>query len=179
MMSVRTVARFAVLLVAWLAAATPAAAQPYAGQQSRLIKALSPEEITGYLTGAGMGLAKPAELNHHPGPKHVLELADQLQLTPEQREATQHSYDLMHVRATALGRQIVVCEAALDSAFAAGGVDPAQLEQRLQQIAALQGQLRTAHLRAHLDMRALLSAEQIARYDELRGYSAAPAPAAP
>src|SRR5438876_506210 len=64
------------------------AARPYAGQQSREIKALSPEEIGQYLSGAGMGYAKPAELNGYPGPMHVLENADGLALTPEQRKQT-------------------------------------------------------------------------------------------
>jgi len=50
---------------------------PYAGQENRTIKALSQGEIKNFLSGAGMGFAKAAELNHYPGPKHVLELADQ------------------------------------------------------------------------------------------------------
>jgi hypothetical protein len=37
------------------------AAGDYAGRQSRHIKALSEEEVKGYLSGAGMGLAKAAE----------------------------------------------------------------------------------------------------------------------
>lgn len=35
---------------------------PYAGQEKREIKALSSEDINGYLTGHGMGFAKAAEL---------------------------------------------------------------------------------------------------------------------
>jgi len=50
---------------------------PYAGQEKRSIKALSQAQIENFLSGAGMGFAKAAELNHYPGPKHVLELADQ------------------------------------------------------------------------------------------------------
>ncbi|MDE0941013.1 MAG: hypothetical protein OSB58_01080 [Alphaproteobacteria bacterium] len=38
--------------------------QPYSGQQSRDIKALSQEQIDGYLNVSGMGFAKSAELNH-------------------------------------------------------------------------------------------------------------------
>ena len=41
-------------------------------------------------------------------------------------------------------------------------------------IATLQGELRAIHLRAHLATRAIRSAAQVARYDELRGYTAAP-----
>lgn len=48
--------------------------QPYAGQETREIKALSPDEVAAHLEGRGMGFAKAAELNHYPGPKHVLDL---------------------------------------------------------------------------------------------------------
>lgn len=51
-------------------------ASPDAGQQHRQIKALSADEIQNYLAGKGAGMAKAAELNHYPGPTHVLELAD-------------------------------------------------------------------------------------------------------
>ena len=44
------------------------AQSPYAGQESREIKSLSPAEVDGYLAGAGMGFAKAAELNGYPGP---------------------------------------------------------------------------------------------------------------
>jgi hypothetical protein len=59
-------------------------ANPYAGQQTRSIKALSPEDIDGLRKGAGMGLAKAAELNGYPGPLHVLALTTELRLTPDQ-----------------------------------------------------------------------------------------------
>ena len=63
--------------VALLLAAPIAPAQQhggYAGQQSREIKALSAQETADLLAGRGMGLARTAELNGHPGPMHVLEL---------------------------------------------------------------------------------------------------------
>ena len=50
------------------AAAAQAQHQPYAGQQQRDLKALSADEVKQYLEGAGLGYAKPAELNHYPGP---------------------------------------------------------------------------------------------------------------
>jgi hypothetical protein len=62
------------------------AATPYAGQQTRTIKALSPEDIAGLLEGEGMGMAKAAELNDYPDPVHVLALARELDLTASQRE---------------------------------------------------------------------------------------------
>ena len=76
--------------LALLAASAPVNSQsPYVGQESREIKALSPQEISDYLSGKGMGLAKAAELNGYPGPAHVLELAAQLDLTPVQKPRPQ------------------------------------------------------------------------------------------
>jgi hypothetical protein len=72
---------------------------PYAGQEQREIKALSAEEIEGYLSGSGMGLAKATELNHYPGPRHVLDLVVPLQLSEEQRQQTQAIFEAMRTEA--------------------------------------------------------------------------------
>src|SRR5213082_2691255 len=69
---------------------------PYAGQQSREIKALSPAEIVDLEAGRGMGMAKAAELNHYPGPAHVIELTDRLGLNPEQRAAIEAIFARMN-----------------------------------------------------------------------------------
>jgi hypothetical protein len=37
-------------------------------------------------------------------------------------------------------------------------------------IAELQGELRFTHLNAHLETKKILSPQQVAKYDELRGY---------
>lgn len=145
----------------------------YAGEERRAIKSLSTEEIEQLLQGHGMGLAKAAELNHYPGPRHVLELGVQLELTPEQTAATQAAFTRMREEAMPLGRQIVERERALDAMFAKGDIDAARLRAATSEIARLQGNLRAAHLAAHLEMRRLLSPPQIKKYDELRGYAGA------
>lgn len=58
------------------------------------IKALPSEQINAYLTGEGMGLAKVTELNHYPGPKHVLDLAEQLKPEQKQIDSTQKIIDM-------------------------------------------------------------------------------------
>jgi hypothetical protein len=143
---------------------------PYAGQEKREIKALSLEDIEGLLEGHGMGLAKPAELNHYPGPKHVLELAKGLHLSKDQLESTREIYDAMHKEAVWLGRKIVERERSLDNLFANHKIDQKSLSDMSIEIGKLQGQLRAVHLKAHLEMKTILSSQQIDRYDELRGY---------
>ena len=143
---------------------------PYSGQEDRAIKALSKEEVDGYLSGDGMGLAKAAELNHYPGPKHVLELAKQLNLSDEQRTTTQTIFDRMKSNAVSLGKQLVERERLLDSRFANGTISNDELDQLLAEISELQGKVRAVHLGAHLAEKLLLTPDQISRYDTLRGY---------
>jgi Spy/CpxP family protein refolding chaperone len=144
---------------------------PYAGQEQREITVLSAEEVQGYLSGSGMGLAKVAELHHYPGPRHVLDLAEPLQLSQEQRQKTQSILEEMRTEAVRLGTHLLEKERQLDTLFAAGTITEAQVEQLVTEIATMQGQLRIVHLRAHLAQRTLLTPEQVRRYDTLRGYN--------
>lgn len=148
-----------------------AGAGGYAGQERREIKALSAEETEQLLTGQGMGLARAAELNSYPGPRHVLDLADKLNLSAAQRAATQKAFEAMRAEAVRLGKLIVEGERELDALFARGGADAAGVRRATDRIAQLQGRLRAAHLAAHLEMRRTLTPEQIRKYDELRGYA--------
>jgi hypothetical protein len=116
------------------------------------------------------GLAKAAELNHYPGPRHVLELAGQLQLSDEQRGRTQGIFEEMKSQATSLGKQFVEKEQLLDSRFAEGTISDAEVEQLVTEISVIQGKLRAVHLRAHLAQRAVLTQDQIRLYDAHRGY---------
>ncbi len=124
-----------------------------------------------YLEGAGMGYARPAELNHFPGPMHVLELADPLKLTREQRAATKSLMDTHKAQARALGAEVVAAERELEQLFRGGKVDEAALARAARSAAALEGEYRLSHLETHRRMRDLLDAEQVKRYDELRGYA--------
>jgi hypothetical protein len=153
-----------------------AADMPYAGQQARPIKALSDDDLAALRKGEGMGLAKAAELNGYPGPKHVLDLAQQLQLTDAQRRDVQAIFDRMSAAAKPLGGELIVQEQALDQLFAKGEITQDRLAAGTTAIAELQGRLRAVHLSAHLETRALLNGDQLARYEHLRGYAAPQAP---
>jgi len=117
-----------------------------------------------------MGFAKAAELNGYPGPAHVLALAEQLQLTPEQLSKTRDIEASMRAKAKTIGAKLIDAEAQLDGLFVSKQIDDRSLQASLQHIADLQSELRQAHLEAHLQQTALLSAAQTARYVELRGY---------
>ena len=162
-----------IALVLTAAVAAPARAQHThdAGHPTAEgIKALSAEQVAEYLNGEGMGLARAAELNHYPGPKHVLELADSLGLSEDQLNRVRATRERVVTRARELGATIVQKERELDRLFAAGRAEARAVETLTAEIGRLNGALRAAHLFAHIETRALLSAEQIERYDRLRGY---------
>ena len=117
-----------------------------------------------------MGFAKLAELNHYPGPKHVLELANDLDLTPSQVSETEALFEEMRTSAVVLGEDLLAAEMELDQDFSRGTISAESLESALWSIGRIRAQLRYVHLEAHLRQRRLLTTEQIAKYDETRGY---------
>ena len=142
----------------------------YVGQETREIKALSQQEIVGYLNGKGLGYAKAAELNRYPGPSHVLELAKELNLTEKQMRRTQEIFDTMKAQASLLGKQFVAKEQELDQQFSEGTINEGSLKNILAAIGKLRSDIRHVHLSAHLEQRSLLTIHQINLYDQLRGY---------
>jgi hypothetical protein len=159
------------LVVVTMAFATGASAQtPYAGMQTRSIKALSDQQIADLGAGRGMGLALAAELNGYPGPAHVLELADRLELSAEQKASVQQLFDSMKAEAVPLGTRLIEQEADLDKQFADRTMTPESLQLSTAAVAATQGELRETHLRYHLSTAAILNPSQTLKYAELRGY---------
>ena len=147
-----------------------AGSQPYAGQQWRSIKALSAKEIQDYRKGAGLGMAKAAELNHYPGPIHVLEFAEQLGLSIKQKKKIETLYKHMKADAVPLGNKIIALEYELNQLFATEKIQKQSLKKLVGNIAQHKGRLRNVHLRVHLKTKPLLTLKQLVHYDRLRGY---------
>lgn len=144
--------------------------QPYAGEQQREIKALSDEDMKAYQHGQGHGFAKAAELNGYPGPLHTLELAQALKLSDEQRTQSQALLTQHKAEARRLGTELIEAERALDQAFANHSINPDLLNQLTRTAGEKLAQLRAEHLQTHLAQAALLTPQQIERYQTLRGY---------
>jgi Spy/CpxP family protein refolding chaperone len=158
------------------ASTADSARSAYVGQQSRDIKALSGEDIAALRNGDGMGFAKAAELNGYPGPRHVLTLLRELRLSETQSAQVTAIRDRMSAAARPLGDELIDRERALDQLFAQREITPERLIAATAAIGEIQGRLRAVHLAAHLETRAVLSPEQIAQYDKLRGYTETGAP---
>lgn len=142
----------------------------HTGKETREIKALSADEVTALLAGSGSGYALPAELNHYPGPRHALDLREALSLSEVQAAGIGTIFDEMNARARILGQALVDRERALDTAFRDRTLTADALREATSAIGRIDAELRFTHLEAHLRTAALLTPEQIARYDRERGY---------
>ena len=176
--------KISVLIATFVAiVATPALPetnhQPYKGFEARDISSLSESDIADLQSGAGWGLALPAELNGFPGPAHVLELQDKLNLTPNQLTEMQGIYDAMKVEAIAVGNTLIAAERALDQGFKSGELTATTLRALIDTAEAARADLRYIHLSRHLLSVGILSREQSATYSELRGYTSDPCQSVP
>ncbi len=136
----------------------------------RAIKSLTADEIQAFEEGTGHGMAKAAEQNHYPGPRHLLDLAKELKLSADQIQQIEKIKASMSAAAIPMGKQLIENERKLNRLFAEKKIDKSQLDALVAESATIQGKLRLIHLSAHLEARKLLTSEQIDKYDELRGY---------
>ena len=169
-----------ILLVLSLAAMTPdqhappGASSP-GGTPEAAHHAWLQQERQALERGEGFGMALAADRNGYPGPRHVLELGDQLKLSPQQRARVQELFTRMRQQALARGKEVLLAESQLDREFAQNRPE-AELRAQVNRVAALRADLRWIHLSAHLATRPLLTQEQLAAYQHLRHTAAAEAP---
>ena len=142
----------------------------YVGEEKREIKSLSDSDIEELENGKGWGLAKAAELNGIPGPVHILEMKKEIGLSQEQIEQTENLFYNMRQKAIPLGIKLIDYEQDLNDHFANKTITEGLLRDLLGKIAEVKEELRYVHLSTHLKTPDILSAEQIDRYNTLRGY---------
>lgn len=147
---------------------------PYSGQESRDIKSLSQDDIDGLKAGLGTpfgGIAKLAELNGYPGPRHVLDLSAELNLNESQISETKRIFNEMNSKAITLGEQLIQIEQRINDRFDEKTMEENYLESKLNESSQIYSKLRYVHLNAHIEMTQILTKSQIEKYNEIRGYS--------
>lgn len=131
-----------------------------------------PPDKEALMKGQGMGLAEIAETNNYPGPRHTLDLKNELGLTRDQLKKTEALEKVVASAALAKGEEIVLAEEELSKLFEAGTISEKVLRSKLEEIGKLRADLRFIHLQAHLRMKQILTPDQVKRYAELRGHEA-------
>ena len=116
-------------------------------------------------------MATLAELNGYPGPRHVLDLETDLQLSEQQKNEIDLIYKDMNANAKKIGSNLIDVEEHLDTLFTNKTITYSTLYPLVQKSASIYGKLRYTHLNAHLKTMEILSPEQITLYNKLRGYS--------
>ena len=166
-----------VALVAATGAAAQAAHEPPAGHRHtpgddgaahRRVDAIQKEFDAVVADGRGFGLAFAADQHGYPGPLHVLELKDRLQLTPAQEARMRALFETMLAEAKPRAARLADAEARLRRLFAEGGADEAAVRAAVAETETARAELRLAHLRAHLQARDVLTETQRRTYHHLR-----------
>lgn len=152
---------------------------PYAGLETREIATLSESDIADLEAGRGWGFALAAELNGHPGPAHVLELAEALDLSHNQIARIEVIFQQMQEEALARGADFISAERALNAAFARGGLDATELAALVNAAGQARADLRFVHLSRHLYTLDVLTKEQVDQYNVMRGYADDPCTSVP
>jgi len=136
--------------------------------ESSPIKSLSPKEYASYQNGDDMGMSKPAELNNYPSPARALALSKELRLTDSQRTQLRAAKEALDFKAREMGRFILQHEKKLNDLFSTGKVNEGSVIYYCNQIGLYQGELRNAHLQAHLKARRILTPDQAQKISRLK-----------
>jgi hypothetical protein len=142
---------------------SPAATQQTMAQHHAFLEA----EREAIERGEGFGMALAADINGYPGPKHVLDLKKELKLTPSQEAAMQTLMSQMKEKALAKGKDVLLAEKRLEEMFAQGKSEDESREETYR-VASLRAELRWVHLATHLAAKKILTAQQIAAYQQMR-----------
>src|SRR5262249_13327835 len=106
----------------------------------------------------------------------AIELAEQLHLSPEQVSKLRVLFEAMKAETIPLGTSLIAQERQLNDGFANHTITLTSLELSTHDIGTTQAALRAAHLKYHLSTVEILTAEQVSRYNELRGYKSEQVP---
>lgn len=119
-------------------------------QSGPMLSGISEGEKEALLKGSGLGAGMIAMMNGYPGPKHVLEMGDELELTAEQREKIGSLFAERKASFVEMGQELVEKDERLTAMFASGSVNTRDVEKLSVEIGELQGKLRAGHLNAHV-----------------------------
>ncbi|MBM3219761.1 MAG: periplasmic heavy metal sensor [Candidatus Rokubacteria bacterium] len=119
-------------------------------------------------SGRGAGMAFAADRHGYPGPLHVLELKDQLRLTPAQEARIIALQEAMFADSRPKSARLMEAEARLRRLFAEGVADEAGVRAAVAESERARTEVRLVHLLTHLQTRRVLTAEQRRLYHEAR-----------
>lgn len=127
-----------------------------------------PADKEALLKGEVMGQTLIADISGFPGPKHALDMKDELGVSRDQIKKIEDLLNGIDVSAKLKGEDIVIAEDELYDMFDAGIATEKNVRAKVLEIGKLRAEFRFIHLQAHLKMKQILSPIQMARYKEIR-----------
>jgi Spy/CpxP family protein refolding chaperone len=127
-----------------------------------------PSDIESLENSEGAGMASYADLNGYPGPKHILDMQEKLNLSEEQLKDVQSIFEAMKENAQAKGEAIIAKEVELEQLFRLGKATESEAKTLSRTIGTLRGELRAVHLTAHVQAKQVLTKEQVTTYNSIR-----------
>lgn len=135
------------------------------------LKALTDRQYTDLRQGNEMDMGMVAELNGYPSPLQVSKYEKELALNPNQKIQLKKIIDAWKFKTKEMGQFILKEEAKLDNLFSSGKATDGSVIYFTNQLGLFTGELRNAHLQAHLKTRNILTPAQIKKYNILMGYT--------
>jgi Spy/CpxP family protein refolding chaperone len=163
-----TMATVAAMLAAGGALAQHGGHLQHGGGQGHRVAQSCAEEFTKVIgEGRGFGMAFVADQNGYPGPMHMLELKDRLQLTPQQ-EAKADQLQAAVKAERPKSTRLLEAERRLERLFAERAATEETVRAAVTEIERARTEVRLVHLLTHLRTRDLLTEEQRRIYHEAR-----------
>ncbi len=139
------------------------------GMGGGMLGGMTDAEKEAIRAGQGLGAGRLAMQAGYPGPRHILEMGDELELTAAQKERIGTIFGEAKASFAKMGAELVEKEEALEAMFAAGDVDVGDMTKLAAEIGELTGELRAGHLAAHVRTREALTAAQLEKLAAMRG----------
>ena len=143
--------------------------------ETREIKSLSETDIEELRRGGGWGAgALGGNSTGSRGRLISWSLATKSASREKQVTAIEAIFEEMQAEARRLGEQLIGAEMAIEDAFRNDDLDEDTLRELIENAETVRAELRFVHLSRHLSTPPLLTEEQIATYNRLRGYGSDP-----
>ena len=142
--------------------------QPPAGQGHLMVQRCQAEFERVVGEGRGFGMAFVADQNGYPGPMHVLELRERLQLSTEQVRQMEALMGGMFAESKPKSARLLEAERRLGALFAGGRAGEAAIRLAVAEVEEAHREVRLVHLLTHLKTRDLLTDEQRRQYQAAR-----------
>lgn len=128
---------------------------------------ISGQQYQWYVEGNNPEMMLMAEVNNYPSPKNTLRFQKQLELTDYQKSQLRAIATETDRKLAEMSRFLIAEQTKLNTLFKTNKITEGSLIYYTNKIGSLEGELRNAYLRAHIQTRRILTPGQLDKYAQL------------